>query len=77
VGSIRNKHKSKLALNVKVVEKWIDEFLLEAEANRLNSTKVLSEGKTALERINFSRSELKAMNLSSDKIDRIYKTLFI
>lgn len=77
MGSIRNKHKSKLALNVKVVEKWIDEFLLEAEANRLNSTKVLSEGKTALERINFSRSELKAMNLSSDKIDRIYKTLFI
>lgn len=62
---------------MKVVEKWIDEFLLEAEKNQLKSTKILSEGRTPLERINFSRNDLKAMNLSNDRIDRIYKTLFI
>lgn len=62
---------------MKVVEKRIDEFLLKAEKNQLKSTKILSKGRTPLERIKFSRNDLKAMNLSNDRIDRIYKTLFV
>lgn len=64
-------------MNVKVVEKWIEDFLLEAEANKVNSTLIQTDGRTPLERINFARHDLKALGLSNERIDRVYKTLFV
>jgi len=78
VGLFRNIHKEREKVNVGLIEKWIEEFLTEAQRKNLRSTGMSDDKRKGLASFNLDRkSMLGKFRLKTETIDRIYHLLFI
>jgi len=68
---------TKESINPNLIEKWIEEFLIESEISNIPSSLMRLNSKIPLERYQISRDRLKGLNISNENIDRLYNCLFV
>ena len=73
----KNLHSLSQNISSKVIENWINSTLSDAEHLEIPSVILKPKNKVPLTRYGIDRISLTSAGISSDMVDRIYRSLFV